>query len=446
MRVHTGAVTPRSQEILRLALPATLALAADPLLGLVDTALVGRLGTAELAALGVSTAVFTMAFIAFNALTYGTTARVAQLVGAGRRADAATFTMQAVWASLAAGLLATAVMLALTDPILSVMGATGEVVEPAGTYLRIRALAAVPVLLVQVGHGALRGLKDTRTPLLVTLVVNGVNALASWALIYPADLGIAGAAWGTVLAQAGGAVAFMVILRRRLPTPQLRPDPALLRDLAGVSRDLFLRTVSLVLGLTLLTAAAARIDTVTVAAHQVARELWLFAVLALDGFAIAGQSMVGTALGAGDNARARDDARALTWWGLAAGVVVMAVYLPLGGVLPGIFTADRAVIDAVGGVWPIVVLLQPLGGVAFVLDGVMIGAGDFRFLLASTAGAVVVGLLPLTGLTLWLGWGLPGLWWAVVALMVLRAGLMVWRLRGTGWTEAATPVPAEAGG
>ena len=431
-------MSPRSSEILALALPATLALAADPLLGLVDTALVGRLGTAELAALGVSTAVFTTAFVAFNALTYGTTARVAQLVGAGRREEAATFTVQAVWASLAAGLLATLVMVGLTDPILRAMGAQGEVVEPAGTYLRIRALAAIPVLLVQVGHGALRGLKDTRTPLLVTVVVNGVNAVASWALIYPLGLGIAGAAWGTVLAQAGGATAFVLIVGRRLPTPSLRPDPAALRDLAGISRDLFLRTVSLVLGLTVLTAAAARIDTTTVAAHQVARELWLFAALALDGFAIAGQSMVGTALGSGDVETARGDARELTWWGLGAGVVVMVAYLLLGGALPGIFTTDRAVIDAIGGIWLVLALLQPLGGIAFVLDGVLIGAGDFRFLLGSTAGAVVVGLLPLTGLSLWLGWGLVGLWWAVAALMVLRAGLMLLRLRGDRWIQAAT--------
>lgn len=430
----------RHREILALALPAMLALAADPLLGLVDTALIGRLGTAELAALGVATAVFTTAFVVFNVLTYGTTARVAHLSGAGRPADAATFTVQAVWASLAAGVLATVVLVSLASPILSLMGASGAVVAPATTYLRIRAFAAIPVLLVQVGHGALRGLSDTRTPLLVTIVANVTNAILSWALIYPAGMGVAGAALGTLLAQSVAAVVFLAILRRRLPAPSLRPVRSELVHLAKVSRDLFLRTVSLVLGLTVLTAAAARIDTATIAAHQVARELWLLSALTLDGFAIAGQAMVGTALGRGDVERARRDAWVLTGWGVVAGIVVMAVYLPLGGVLPGVFTTDPDVIAAVGQVWVLVALLQPIGGVAFVLDGVFIGAGDFTFLLLATAGSVVLGLLPVTWATLEFGWGLSGLWWAVVALMVMRAVVMVLRLRGHAWSRVADEV------
>ncbi|WP_108666705.1 MATE family efflux transporter [Euzebya rosea] len=427
----------RRREILGLALPATVALAADPLLGLVDTALVGRLGTDELAALGVATAVFTTAFVVFNVLTYGTTARVAQLVGARRPADAATFTVQAIWASLAAGLLVTTVLVTATGPVLDLMGASGDVTEPATTYLRIRAFAAVPVLLVQVGHGALRGLKDTRTPLVVTVVANVANAILSVILIHPVGLGVAGAALGTVIAQGMAAVVFMVIVRRRLPAPSLRPVPSQLATLARISRDLFVRTVSLVVGLAVLTAAAARIDTVAVAGHQVARELWLLSTLMLDGFAIAGQAMVGTALGEGDRARARADAWSLTRWGLGAGVVAMLVYLPLGGVLPGIFTTDPAVIETVGSVWLLVALLQPIGGVTFVLDGVFMGAGDFTFLMGSTVTAVVVGLLPVIALALSRGWGLPGLWWSVVALMVIRVGAQLWRLRGAAWTRVA---------
>lgn len=432
----------RTREILTLALPATLALAADPLLGLVDTALVGRLGTPPLAALGIATAVFTTAFTIFNALTYGTTARVAAHIGAGRRDLAASYVVQAVWASLGAGLLVTALLLGLTGPILSLMGAEGEVVAPATTYLRIRALAAVPVLLVQVGHGALRGLKDTRSPLVVTVAVNASNAGLSYLLIYPVGLGVAGAAWGTVVAQTIAAATFLELLRRRLPPEELRPVATQLRDLAAISRDLFLRTVSLIVGLALLTAAAARLGTVAVAAHQVARELWLLSALALDGFAIAGQAMVATSLGAGRRDRARQEAWTLTRWGFLAGVVVMLLYLPLGGVLPRIFTDDAAVIEAVGQVWLIVALLQPLGGVAFVLDGVLMGAGDFTFLFTSTAGAVVVGLLPLTAMALARGWGLPGLWVALAVLIALRAAALLWRLRGAAWSDRSTRAAA----
>ncbi|MEO2105108.1 MAG: MATE family efflux transporter, partial [Actinomycetota bacterium] len=151
----------------------------------------------------------------------------------------------------------------------------------------------------------------------------------------------------------------------------------------------------------------------------------------------AGQAMVGTALGEGDRERARADAWSLTRWGLGAGVVAMLVYLPLGDVLPGVFTTDPAVIETVGSVWLLVAFLQPIGGVTFVLDGVFMGAGDFTFLMGSTVTAVVVGLLPVIALALSRGWGLPGLWWSVVALMVIRVGAQLWRLRGVAWTEVA---------
>jgi putative MATE family efflux protein len=428
------ALASRDREIVGLALPAMVALAADPLLSLVDTALVGRLGAVPLAALGVTVALFTLAFFGFNFLTYGTTAEVARLRGAGRPQEAATYALQALWLAVALGVAAVIVLEAFAPLLLALMGARGEVAEAGLIYLRIRALASLPVLVVLVGHGAFRGCKDMRTPLWITVAINAVNAVVSWVLIYPLGLGIAGAAWGTLLAQTAGAVTFLVLGHRRLAPPDLRIELAAMRRIAGISRDLFLRTAALLTGLLISTAVAARMGTITVAAHQIARELWTMLALVQDGFAIAGQAMIGTALGAGRIAEARDAAWRLLGWGVAFGFVVGLAYLALAGVLPGVFTTDAQVIATVGTVWTIVAVLQPVGGVVFVLDGILMGAGDFRFLWWSTALASLGALVPICLLALRMGWGLQGIWAGMAALMIVRAALTMWRLRSGDWT------------
>ncbi len=442
---QAGWVRTASRDVIALALPATAALAADPLLGLVDTAIVGRLGTAELAALGIDTAVFSTLFVALNFLTYGTTAEVARLVGGGRRAEAARHAVQALWLAVAGGVVITLVLLLATGPVVRLMGAAGGVVDPAVAYLRVRALAAVPVLVVQVGHGAFRGIKDTRTPLVVTVVANVVNALLSWWLVHPMGFGVAGAAWGTVAAQAGAAAAFLALGRGRLRPDRLTVDPRAMRAITTISRDLFLRTLALVGGLAVVTAVAARVSATTVAAHQIVREVWMLATLALDGFAIAGQALVGQALGAGDVDRARAEARALLGWGAGAGLVAAVALAGAAGPLPAVFTADEAVRSAARDVWWLVVLLQPVGGVVFVLDGVFMGAGDFGYLLRTTAASVVLGLLPVALLVAPAGWGLAGLWWAMLAMVVLRGAALVWRLRSPDWAATALARNATSG-
>jgi putative MATE family efflux protein len=426
------------REIAALSIPAMAALAADPLLSLVDTALVGRLGAVPLAALGVNVAVFTTVFWVFNFLTYGTTAEVARLRGAGDPQAAARYALQALWLAVGLGLAVLAVLQAAGPLIVSAMGAGGELADPAVGYLRVRALAAVPVLIVAVGHGAFRGLKDTRTPLWVAVGANVVNAVASYLLIYPAGLGIVGAAWGTVIAQTGAALAFLLLARGRFPTPDLRIDVRAMRRIAAISRDLFLRTAALLTGLLIATAAATRLGVTTVAAHQIARELWTMLTLVLDGFAIAAQALIATSLGAGRPDVARADARRLVAYGLGGGTAIGLGYLGLAGVLPGVFTTDADVLAQVADVWVLIALLQPIGGVVFVLDGVLMGAGDFRFLLWSTALASLGGLVPVAVLAVALGLGLVGIWWGMVALMAVRLVTTTWRLRTGRWAAVPT--------
>ncbi|HVM20162.1 MAG TPA: MATE family efflux transporter [Egibacteraceae bacterium] len=436
--VRARVIGVADRDILRLAVPAMLALAADPLLSLVDTALVGRLGPVPLAALGIDTAVFTMVFFGFNFLAYGTTAAVARRRGAGDPAGAARYAVQALWLAIGLGAVTGAVLLAAGPWIVRAMGAAPDVVDPAVTYLRLRAIGTIAVLIVQVGHGTFRGLQDTRTPLAITVVANVANGVLSWVLIYPLGWGIAGAATGTVVAEVVSAAAFLVLGRRALGDAGLRVDPSTMREIVAVSRDLFLRTASLLSGLLITTAIAARMGTVTVASHQIARELWTMLALVLDGFAIAAQALIATALGRGDAQGAMATSRRVVWWGLVAGVVIGALYLPLGGVGPRLFTNDVTVIATVGAVWPIVAALQPVGGVVFVLDGVLMGAGDFRFLLWSTAAAALLALVPVGLAALWLGWGLTGVWAGMGAMMAVRLGTTLWRWRSGGWTAVAT--------
>ncbi|MDP8959974.1 MAG: MATE family efflux transporter [Actinomycetota bacterium] len=413
--------TPYDRPILALAVPALGALAADPLVSLVDTAFVGHLGPKALGALGVNAAVFSLVFFLFNFLAYGTTPLVGQALGEGRPEAARRTVGQAVVLAMGIGLVVLAVLGTLAGPILTAMGAGAELVAPALVYLRIRALAAPAVLLVMVGHGAFRGYQDTRTPLLITLGLNAVNLTLDPLLIFGLGWGIAGAAWGTVAAQWFGAAWFVgLLVRRELTLLSWRTGGTELLRLLRVGGDLTLRTLALLGTLTLATAVAARLGTVAVAAHQVAAQLWGFLALVVDALAIAAQALVARLLGSGNQEAARLAAGRMLQWGVLLGLLLGVGFWALQGLLPGIFTDDPGVTAAVMTVLPFVAAMQPLNSAVFVWDGVFMGAGDFPFLAkamllaAGAAGIVLLLVLPL-------GWGLVGVWWGMVTLMLVRA-------------------------
>jgi putative MATE family efflux protein len=426
----------RNRRILALAAPAVLTLAADPLLGLVDTAVVGRLGAAELGALGLAVAVLTAVSWIFNFLVFGTTSTVARAIGAGDLDAAGRRVSHAAQVALALGVVVGAALLLAAPVLLGALGAVDELLGPAVTYLRIRAVGVPLLLLAYVGHGAFRGVADTRTPLGVVVVANVVNAALTVVLVFPVGLGIAGAAWATVAAEAITVGAFLALLgRTRLPLRgHGRPGGAQLRALVVVSRDLFLRTGGLLLGLLAITAAAARTGAVTAAGHQVLYQTFLLVSFLMDGIAIAGQTMVGTALGAGDEAEARAVGRDLVRWGAAGGAVLAVVLLLAGGVLPRALTDDPAVLAMVATTWWFASLGHVINGPVFALDGVLMGAEDFAYLRTWTILAAVVGGVG-GQLVATLGGGLFGLWVAVQAMMLVRLVSLVVRVRGDRWAR-----------
>ncbi len=428
----------RDREILSLAVPALGALAADPLLSLVDTALVGHLGSAQLAALGLSVVAFNLAFVVFNFLAYGTTGPVARMLAQGRPADAVRHVMQAVWVAVVLGLAMTALALLFSRPLGTVLGAKEEVMGHFLAYFRIRMLALTPMLLVLVGHGLFRGLLDTRTPLLITVAVNLVNGVLSYVLIYPVGLGVRGAAIGTVAAQSVACVLFVWLgYRRLLPLAAgvgWRPQREPMRRLLALSRDLLIRTFSIHGVFVLSAAVAARMGTAVMAGHQVAVELWMFLVLVLDSIAIAGQALTGRYLGMGDRAGARAVGVRMIRWGVGFGAVLAVSFWLLREVLPRIFTTDPVVIAAVVSVFPLVAAFQPVNGYVFVLDGILIGASDARF-LAVAMFASALAAAPLIALSLRLDWGIRGIWAALGVFMVVRAVLVGVRFAQGRWTE-----------
>jgi len=425
---------PADREILRLAVPALGALAAEPLYILTDTAVVGHLGTPQLGGLAVAGAVLTTAFSLFNFLSYGTTAAVARAAGAGRAEASARNAVQSLWLALALGTGLALVGLLGAPLLVGLMGPSAAVRPNALLYLRIASLGLVPVLLALVGVGYLRGLQDTVTPLRIALLANAANLVLEVVAIYGLGMGLAASAWATVIAQVGAAVVFCRHIARHARAARVgwRPDFATLRTLVVIGRDLFLRTGSLLAALAVATAVASRLGTAPLGAHQIAFQLWSFLALSLDAVAIAAQAMVGRLLGAGDADGARAASRRMVEWGVLAGTALGALVLALRPVLVPLFSDDPAVVHLARQVLWIVAVLQPLNAVVFVLDGVLIGAGDLRFLAGAMVAAFVL-FLPAAVLAGTAGGTLLWLWGAVTLLMVARLAGVAWRFAGTGW-------------
>lgn len=416
-------------DILELSLPALGGLAADPLASLVDTAFVGQLGAVELGALGVNASLFSMAFVIFNFLAYGTTPQVGKAVGRGDTKAAGRVVMQAFTIAIGAGVAALIFLQVLAVPLLRMMGATGELLGPSLTYLRIRALAGPAVLFISAGRGAFRGYQDTRTPMLIIVGFNVINVALDPILIFGLGWGLAGAAVATAAAQWCGALAFVFLLlwhwRAELGIEVTVPSFGELKPFLQIGGDMFIRTASLIGTMTLATAAAARVGVVAVAAHQVANQLWLFLALVVDALAVSAQALVSKALGDDEPETARDIANRLLEWGLGVGVALGLGFMALRPWLPGWFSSDPETVKTVYDIFIFVAVLQPLNGLVFVWDGIYMGAEAFRYLAkamvlsALAAAAVLVLVVPM-------GWGLHGVWWGISTLMATRLVTLAW--------------------
>lgn len=422
------------REILRLAIPAFGALVAEPLYILADTAVVGHLGTSELGGLAVAGTILVTGYTLFIFLAYGTTASVARLLGAGGERRAVHEGIQGLWLALIISLVLAFAGYLFSNWLVEAMGAIGDIRQHALTYLHISLLGLPALLVALAGTGYLRGLQDTRTPLVVTIASNLVNLVVELVLINGMGYGIGASALATVIAQYLALAVYLRIVAReaRRLEVSLRPSASSLRSLARVGVDLFVRTVALRAALLVATGVAARLGAVELGAHQIAFELWNFLALVLDAVAIAGQAITGRYLGAGDAPKAREAGRRMIEMGLVGGVVLGVVIAALHALLPRIFTPDARVIALTSFLLWIVAALQPINSIAFSLDGILVGAGDARF-LAWAMGIAFAAFLPAALGVLWLDAGIGALWAALGLFMTIRAVILLLRFRSTAW-------------
>ncbi len=425
---------PQDAEILRLAVPAFGALVTEPLFLIADAAIVGRLGTVPLGGLGVASQALTTVVGLSIFLAYGTTAAVARQLGAGRRDAAIRQGIDGLWLAAAIGLAVLALAWPLSPRIVMAFGGGSAVSGQATTYLRISLVGAPAMLAVLAGTGVLRGLQDTRTPLLVAVVANAANIALNAILVLGLHWGIAGSAWGTAIAQTGSGIAYLTVVARgaRRAGVRLRPDLAGIRMAARAGLSLVLRTLALQAVLVIMTALAARQSDTAIAASQVAMRVWNLFVYALDAIAIAAQAITGRYLGAGDAAGARAATRRAIGWGAAYGVLFSALLLALRPVLPALFGVTPAVRSLLLAVLLVVIVQQPVAGVVFVLDGVLIGAGDQDYLaIAGIAALAVFGAAAAIVETS--DDGLVGLWVAYAMWMIARFVTLTLRAHGSRW-------------
>ncbi len=424
---HDGAIA-------KLAVPALGTLVAEPLYVLADTAVVGRIGTVELAGLALASTVLLTAHAVMIFLAYGTTATVSRLLGAGRPIDAADRSVQALWLALTLGSAVALVLVPLGDPLLRLLGGETDVLAAARLYLFV-SLPGFPFLLLSLAAaGSFHGRQDTTTPLVIAVSGAVFNLVFEVVLIFGLGYGLGASALSTVVAQllTGTAGAVLVVRWARGHDIGPRPVPATMRLLLTAGRALMVRTIALRGSFTLSAAVAARIGVAELAAHQIALQIWGTLALALDAVAIAGQALTGRFLGAGDTRRARGAARRMIEIDVVVAVAAAVVVFLLRDPIASIFTDDVDVVDVTAFVLVLVAAQQPINGVVFALDGILIGAGDLAYLARTMVIATAI-FATLAASVMIAGLGIGWPWAALGVFMVLRAWFLVRRYRTDVW-------------
>ncbi|WP_245581295.1 MATE family efflux transporter [Propionicicella superfundia] len=429
------------REVLSLAVPAFATLVAEPLLVIADSAIIGHVSTASLAGLGVAASVVSLVLGLCIFLAYGTTATVARRLGADDLAGALAGGLDGISLALVVGTVLAIGVGTLAGPIVGLYGVDPAVAAEGARYLSVAAIGFPFALTMLAATGVLRGLQDTRTPLYVAIVMNVVNIALNVTLVLGLGWGIRGAAIGTVCSQAAAAavLAGLVLRGARRNGVRWHWRPAGVLHAARTGGWLVLRTAGLQAALLAATAAAARMGTVSTAAHQIVNSLWMLLVMAMDAIAIAAQAIVGRYLGAGDAATVRTLLTRLLTWATGIGAVTGVALWAAHPLYLGLFTPDQAVRSLVAQVLPILALVTLIAATVFVLDGVLIGAGDVRYLaLASLVNLVVY--LPLVALVVSTGAGLVWLWLAYVGLTLSRLVTLGVRARGDAWLRLGAEV------
>ena len=439
-----GSSRSHVKDIFRLAVPAMLALASQPLLSIGDTAMIGRLGVEPLAARAVGAAIIGGIYWIFAFLSFGTTTLVGYHHGAHDFPACGETYLHALFLALLGGAAVACAGLLFAAPLYAVMGAGPKVILEGVPYFRIYIVSAPFTFIFFASVGFFRGVQDTKTPMIIAFVVSAIHLLLDYGLIYGnfgfPRLGIKGAGVAAWVGQLVGAATCLGIFffsrsMAAYRSANWRISLGRLRPLFRIGSDLAIRTGALRGSLVFATSCTARMGASVLSAHEIAFQLMLLCSDVIDGLAVAGQALVAKYLGSAQKETAIAMGKTLILCGAVAGLIFGVVFLGAQDAIVSFFTNSPEVkLLLAAGVILLIALFQPLNGTVFVLDGLLIGARDTRFLMwAMLIGALGI-FVPISWMSLHWGWGLMGIWTGVGALMSWRLVTLLYRFFSRKWS------------
>ncbi len=427
------------KTINNLAIPATIAGIAEPILSITDTAIVGNIpqdGMESLAAAGIVGSFLSMLIWILGQTRSAISAIISQYLGADKLERVKTLPAQAIFLNIVLSIVILFSTVFVVEEIFVLLNASGKILELCISYYSIRVWGFPLTLFVFAVMGIFRGLQNTYYPMLIAITGAVLNIILDFILVYGVEgiispMYLEGAAWASLIAQGIMAVmAFVLLVTKtnislRLKFP-LHPE---LGRLVVMSLNLFVRALALNIALILAVREATALGDKYIGAHTIAINLWLFSAFFIDGYGAAGNIMGGKLLGAKNYDGLWDLAKKIMLYGFVISLILAAAgflfYRPIGR----IFSNDLTVLQAFYSIFFILILGIPMNMVAFVFDGLFKGLGEMKYLRNVLLVATFLGFVPILFLGKFLGWGLYGIWIAFTLWMFIRGGALVWKFR-----------------
>jgi len=427
------------KTINRLAIPATIAGIAEPILSITDTAIVGNIpvdGMESLAAAGIVGSFLSMLIWILGQTRSAISAILSQYLGAGKLEEVKSLPAQAIFLNILLSILILLSTIFIVEEIFSMLNASGKILKYCISYYSIRVWGFPLTLFVFAVMGIFRGLQNTFYPMLIALVGASLNIVLDFLFVYGFDglidaMYLEGAAWASLISQGVMAImAFFLLVTKTDINLKIRfPLNKELGRLVAMSLNLFVRAVALNVALILAVREATALGDKYIGAHTIAINLWLFAAFFIDGYGAAGNIMGGRLLGAKDYNGLWDLAKKIMWYGAMVSLILMVFgflfYKPIGR----IFSNEREVLETFYSVFFVLILGFPINTMAFVFDGLFKGLGEMKYLRNVLLIATFLGFVPTLFLTKYANWGLYGIWIALTIWMVIRGGALVWKFR-----------------
>jgi putative MATE family efflux protein len=427
------------KSINKLAIPATIAGIAEPLLSITDTAIVGNIpvdGIESLAAAGIVGSFLSMLIWILGQTRSAISAIISQYLGAGKLAEVKTLPAQAIFLNIGLSILILLSTIFIVEEIFQLLNATGKILQYCISYYSIRVWGFPLTLFVFAVMGIFRGLQNTFWPMVIAITGAVLNVILDVILVYGIDgivepLYLDGAAYASLIAQAVMAImAFVLLLTKTDMSLKLKfPIHPELGRLVVMSLNLFVRAIALNTALILAVREATALGDAYIGAHTIAINIWLFSAFFIDGYGAAGNIMGGRLLGAKDYNGLWYLAKKITQYGLWVSLVLMALgfifYYPIGS----LFSKETLVLDTFYTIFFIVILGLPMNTLAFVLDGLFKGLGEMKYLRNTLLSATFLGFVPALFMGKYLGWNLTGIWISFTIWMLIRGGALVWKFR-----------------